>query len=144
MHMKVWPLSLKADTALMNQMIYLMHIWVGSLRISKSFSNRRINPYWSCQWYDQTYDPGKKMVNMFADFFIIPNNITLLGSVFEIFILVSEVHGHVNVVFGIKNLSEIEANLNARNSAVTFLNRSVHIFLLRAIFWSLRKKDLWK
>ena len=35
-------------------------------------------------------------------------------------LLISEKHSHVDLVFGIKNLFEIEADLNARKSDTTF------------------------
>ena len=37
----------------------------------------------------------------------------------------SEIHGHLDVVVGIKNLFEIQADLYIRNSDITFHNRSI-------------------
>ena len=46
---------------------------------------------------------------------------------FEIFILVSEIHENVDLVFGI-NIFELEGRINSQESCLTFLNRSIPFF----------------
>ena len=46
----------------------------------------------------------------------------------EIFTLVSEIHENVDLVIGIKNLFELEGVIDAQDSYVNFLNRSIPIF----------------
>ena len=47
---------------------------------------------------------------------------------FEIFTLVSEIHGSVDLVIGIKNLFELEGVIDSWDSCVSFLNRSMPFF----------------
>ena len=47
---------------------------------------------------------------------------------FEIFILVSEIHGNVDLVVGIKNLFELEGVIDLWDSCVNFLNWSIPFF----------------
>ena len=47
---------------------------------------------------------------------------------FEIYTLVSEIHGNVNLVLGIKNVFELEGIINSRDCCFKFLNRSVPIY----------------
>ena len=60
--------------------------------------------------------------------FVIPITMAIHSLHFEIFTLVSEIHGHVDLVYGIKILFELEAILNTRDSAIKFLNKSVPEF----------------
>ena len=50
------------------------------------------------------------------------------GHRFEIYTLVSEIHENVDLVFGIKNVFELESVINSRDWCFKFLNRSVPIF----------------
>ena len=60
--------------------------------------------------------------------FIIPVIIDIHRHRFEIFTLVSEIHENVDLVFGIKNLFELEGVINTRDCCLKFLNRSLPIF----------------
>ena len=60
--------------------------------------------------------------------FIIPIVVQIGDHLFEIYTSVSEIHDNIDLVIGLKNMFEIEANLNTRDSACHFLNRSVPIF----------------
>ena len=60
--------------------------------------------------------------------FIIPVIITIKNHRFEIFTLVSEIHENVDLVFGIKNLFELEGVIDSWNSCFSFLNRSIPFF----------------
>ena len=57
--------------------------------------------------------------------FVIPVIITIQNHRFEIFTLVSEIHENVDLVLGIKNLSELEGVIDSQNSCFSFLNRSI-------------------
>ena len=57
--------------------------------------------------------------------------ITVHGLHLEIFTLVSEIHGYVCHVFGIKYLFEIKGDLNSRKSDVTFLKRFMPMLFLK-------------
>ena len=60
--------------------------------------------------------------------FVIPVIITIQKHRFEIFMLVSEIHENVDLVLGIKNLFELEAVIDSRDSCLSFLNRSIPFF----------------
>ena len=60
--------------------------------------------------------------------FIIPVIIDIHGHRFEIYTLVSEIHGNVDLVLGIKNVFKLESVLNSRECCFKFLNRSIPIF----------------
>ena len=51
-----------------------------------------------------------------------------MGTRFEIYTLVSEIHENVDLVLGIKNVFELEGIINSRDSSFKFLNRSVPIY----------------
>ena len=63
-----------------------------------------------------------------GELFIIPMIITIQQHRFEIFTLVSEMHEHVDLGIGIKNLFELEGVIDSRDSCVSFLNRSIPFF----------------
>ena len=63
-----------------------------------------------------------------AVLFVIPVIITIHKHRFEIFMLVSEIHGNVDLVIGIKNLFELEGMIDSRDSCFSFLNRSIPFF----------------
>ena len=48
--------------------------------------------------------------------FIIPIIVDIHGHRFEIYMLVSEIHENVDLVLGIKNIFELEAEMNKRRS----------------------------
>ena len=60
--------------------------------------------------------------------FIIPVLIEVHGHRFEIYTLVSEIHENVDLVWGIKNVFELEGIINSRDCRFEFLNRSVPIY----------------
>ena len=60
--------------------------------------------------------------------FVIPVIIGVHGHRFEIYTLVSEIHENVDLVFGIKNVFELEGVINTRDCCFKFLNTLVLIF----------------
>ena len=50
------------------------------------------------------------------------------GHRFEIFPLVSEIHENIDLVFGIKNVFELEGIINSQELCFSFLNRPVPFF----------------
>ena len=54
--------------------------------------------------------------------------IDIHGHKFEIFVLVSEIHENVDLVFGIKNILELEGFINSQESCFSFLNRLISFF----------------
>ena len=60
--------------------------------------------------------------------FIILVIVDIHGYRFEIYTLVSEIHENVDLVFGIKNVFELEGIINSRDCCFKFLNRSVPIY----------------
>ena len=60
--------------------------------------------------------------------FIIPVVIDVNGHRFEIYTLVSEIHENIDLVLGIKNVLELEGEINSRDCCFKFLNRSIPIF----------------
>ena len=60
--------------------------------------------------------------------FIIPIVINIHGHIFNIFMLVSEIYENVDLVFGIKNIFELEGIINSQQSCFCFLNRLIPFF----------------
>ena len=60
--------------------------------------------------------------------FVIPVIIDIHGHRFEIYTLVSDIHENVDLVFGIKNVFELEGVINSGDCCFKFLNRSMFIF----------------
>ena len=60
--------------------------------------------------------------------FEIPVIIDVHGNRFEIYTLVSEIHENVDLVWGIKNVFELEKVINSWDCCFKFLNRSLPIF----------------
>ena len=60
--------------------------------------------------------------------FVIPVIIDVHRHRFEIFTLVSEIHEHVELVLGIKDIFELEGVIDSRDSCFSFLNRSIPFF----------------
>ena len=59
--------------------------------------------------------------------FIIPVIIDVHGHKFEINTLVSEIHGNVDLVLGIKNAFKLEGVIDSQDFCFEFLNRSLPI-----------------
>ena len=62
--------------------------------------------------------------------FVIPVIIDIHGHRFEIFTLVSEIHGNVDFVMGMKNIFELEG---MRDSCFSFLSRLIPFFPVTAV-----------
>ena len=60
--------------------------------------------------------------------FVIPVIIDVHIHRFEIFTLVSEIHENVDLVLGIKNVFELEGEIDSCDSCFSFLNRSIPFF----------------
>ena len=60
--------------------------------------------------------------------FVIPVIITIQKDRFKVFTLVSEIHGNVDLVLGIKNLFELECMIDSKDSCLSLLNRSIPFF----------------
>ena len=52
--------------------------------------------------------------------FIIPVIVDIHGHRFEIYTLVSEIHGNVDLVLGIKNIFEVEVVIHSRDCRLNF------------------------
>ena len=63
-----------------------------------------------------------------ATLFVIPIITNIHGHKFEIFTLVSEIQDTIDLVFGMKNMHEVEGEHSARHSEFRFLNRAIPIF----------------
>ena len=66
--------------------------------------------------------------NKVATLFVIPVIISIRNHRFEIFTLVSEIQDDLDLVFGMKNMHEVEGEHSARHSEFRFLNRAIPIF----------------
>ena len=53
------------------------------------------------------------MDNLYSVLFLIPIVIDIHGDRFKIFTLVSEIHENIDLVFGIKNIFELESIINS-------------------------------
>ena len=76
--------------------------------------------------------------------FIIPVIIDVQSHRFEIFILVSEIPESVDLVFGIKNIFELEGIINSQESCFSFLNRSILSFPKEQIVLKPKEQKLIK
>ena len=76
--------------------------------------------------------------------FSIPVIIDEHGHRFEIYTLVSEIHENVDLVFGIKNVFELEGVINSRDCCFNFLNRSLPIFPMDCIILKPKEQKLIK
>ena len=63
-----------------------------------------------------------------AALFIIPFVFKVGKHMFEIYTLVSEIQQSIDLIFGVKNMFEIEGEVSCRTSQFKFLNRSLPIF----------------
>ena len=76
--------------------------------------------------------------------FVIPIIVNISGHIFEIYILVSEIHEYVDLVLGIKNMFELESMLSSRESYFGFLNRLVPVFPKERIILKPKEQKLVK
>ena len=65
--------------------------------------------------------------------FVIPVIITIQDHIFEIFMLVSEIHESVDLVLCIKSLYELEGMIDSKDSCLSFLIRSIPFFAKEAV-----------
>ena len=60
--------------------------------------------------------------------FIVPVVFKVARHKFEIFALVSDIKGSADLVFGVKNMYEVEGEFSCRNSEFRFMNRAVPLY----------------
>ena len=60
--------------------------------------------------------------------FVIPLVFKIQGHIFEVYILDSEIQDKMDLIFGVKNMFELEGEIDSRTCSVNFLNRSLPIF----------------
>ena len=60
--------------------------------------------------------------------FIVPVVFKIARHMFEIFALVSDIKGSADLVFGVKNMYEVEGEFSCRNSEFRFMNRAVPLY----------------
>ena len=65
-----------------------------------------------------------------AVLFVIPLVLKIYGHLFGIYTLVSEIQQSMDLIFGVKNMFEIEGEVSCLTSQFKFLNRSLPIFPL--------------
>ena len=63
-----------------------------------------------------------------AVLFIVPVIKEVHEHIFEVFMLVSEIHDNVDLVLGMKNVYELEDIIDMGDSSFRFLNRSIPFF----------------
>ena len=66
--------------------------------------------------------------NKVATLFVIPVVLTINEHRFELFTLVSEIQDNIDIVFGMKNMHEVEGEHSARHSEFRFMNRAIPLF----------------
>ena len=66
--------------------------------------------------------------------FIFPVVVNINGHLFEIHTAVAEIHNNVDLVLGLKNMYEVEAELSTGDSCCKFLNRSLLFFPRISLF----------
>ena len=76
--------------------------------------------------------------------FIIPVIINIHRHRFEVYTLVSDIHGNVDLVLGIKNVFKLEGVINSRDCCFKFLNRSLPIFLVDCMILKPKEQKLIK
>ena len=57
--------------------------------------------------------------------FIIPITSSIQGHVFEIFTMVADIHEGIDIVFRLRNMTEIEDEISTKTGSFYFLNRSI-------------------
>ena len=60
--------------------------------------------------------------------FVIPVLISVYGHRFEIYALVAEIQDSIDLVFGMKNMHEVEGEHSSRHSEFRFMNRAIPLF----------------
>ena len=75
--------------------------------------------------------------------FIIPVIVDIHGHRFEIYTLVSEVHEHIDLVIGIKNVFKLGV-INSQDCCFNFLNRSLPIFPKECVVLKPKEQKLIK
>ena len=68
--------------------------------------------------------------DLIAALFVIPFVFKIGKHLFEIYTLVSEIQPSMDLIFGVKNMFEIEGEVSCRTSQFKFLNRSLPLFPL--------------
>ena len=76
--------------------------------------------------------------------FIIPVIIDVHRHGFKIYTLVSEIHGNIDLVLGIKNVFQLEGVINSRDCCFRFFKRSVPIFPEHSMILKPNKQKLIK
>ena len=79
-----------------------------------------------------------------AVLFVIPVIIEKHGHLFEVFTLVSEIHGNVDLVLRMKNAYELEGIVDMQDSSFKFLNRSIPFFSKEQMIVKPKEKKLVK
>ena len=72
--------------------------------------------------------------NKVATLFVIPVIVSIRNHRFEIFTLVSEIQDDIDLVFGMKNMHEVEGEHSARHSEFRFLGWGTVPWLLHPFF----------
>ena len=60
--------------------------------------------------------------------FIIPITCSIQDCVFEIFTMVADVHEGIDLVFGLRNMTEIEGEISTKTGSFKFLKKSIPIY----------------
>ena len=76
--------------------------------------------------------------------FILPIIIDTHGHRFEIYMLVSEIHENVDLVYEIKNIFELEGIINSQESFLRFLNRLIPFFPREKVILKPKEQKLIK
>ena len=79
-----------------------------------------------------------------AVLFVIPVVTDVHDHRFEVFILVSEIHGNVDLVLGMKNVFELEGIIDMWHSSFKFLNRSIPFFSKEQMILKPKEKNFIK
>ena len=65
---------------------------------------------------------------LFPIMFIIPVTCSIQNHVFKIFTMVADIHEGIDLVFGLRNMTEIEGEISNKTGSFRFLNRSIPIY----------------
>ena len=65
-----------------------------------------------------------------ATLFVIPILVNIKGHISEVFTLVSEIQDDIDLVFGMKNMHEVEGEHSARHLEFRFMNRAIPLSTL--------------
>ena len=66
------------------------------------------------------------------------------GHIFEIYTLVSEIHENVDLLLGIKNIFELQGDINSWDCCFSFLSRSIPIFSKECVILKSKEQILIK